>query len=203
MGTRLLGEGSTPIRLTAAVGLLLLSGGCGGGGSTAAPADPTSEATSASSSPSPDEGSSEAPSVKPASGPRLDGGEVSLNAPDGWVRADSMASWMHIAEAPQGISDVQLSETPGTAGGATTDQLAKISFDTSAPDGARRFADVTLDGVDFYHVAGTTPAGQYVGEYGADHLGAFVTVKFNLGPDLGGAERRDLIASVLASLQWA
>jgi hypothetical protein len=140
--------------------------------------------------------------VAPATGPRLDGGNVSVNAPDGWVRGDSLMRWILIAEPRDGGSFVQLAETPGTAAGATTDQLAKISFDTSMPDNARRFPDVTLDGVEFYHVAGTRPAGLHVTEYGADHLGRFVTVTFNLY-DIGSAERREIIESVMASLRWS
>lgn len=196
MGTRLLGT-----RLAAVAGVLLLSG-CAGDDSNAAPADPTASGTTASSSPAPAEETTD-PRPTPASGPRLDGGDVSIQAPEGWVRADSLMDFIHVAEPRRGLGDVQLAETPGTSTGATTDQLARIALDTSVPDNARRLPDVTFDGVDFYHVAGSTPSDLHVTEYGADHLGRFVTVKFNLDHDIPAAERRAIIASVMASLRWS
>lgn len=202
MGTRLLGTGTTAtlVRLAAVAGLLVL-GGCGGDDSTAAPAEPTSTTTPTSPSPTPDEEGTE-PAVAPATGPRLDGGDFSVNAPKGWVRGDSVMSWILVAESGDGGSTLQLAETPGGSSEATSDQLARISLDTTMPDNARRFPDVTLDGVEFYHVAGSAPAGLFVTEYGAEKLGRLVTVKFNLY-DMGSSERREVVESVMASLRWS
>jgi hypothetical protein len=115
-----------------------------------------------------------------------------------------MVRWMHIAESPAGTSDVSLSDLVGTSSGVPLDALARYSLKSGGfPDDGRRLPDLTLDGVEFFRVAGTEPDGSYVEEIGADHLGDLVTVRFFFDADVSRTERQELIESVYASLEWA
>ena len=196
MGTHGLGA-----RIAATSLSLLLLGGCGDDGSPTGEGEPTTSATPGSPSASPS-GSTEPTGPAPANGPKLDGAAVDVRAPDGWVRAEAMVRWMLIAESRDRSSYVQLSHLVGTSSGVPLAQLARNSLDTGFPENGRRHDDVTLDGVDFYRISGTEPDGLYIEDYGADHLGDYVTLRFHIDPGVGTRERRELIDSVLASLQW-
>lgn len=196
MGTRALGA-----RLVAATFGLLLLAGCGDDGSSATPGEPAASATADPPSTSPT-GSAELAGPPAATGPRLAGDTVSVRAPDDWVRDDAMVRWMQIAQSRDGSSYVQLSHLVGTPSGVPLGQLAENSLNTAFPDNGRRHADVTLDGVDFYRVSGTEPDGLYIEDYGADHLGDLVTLRFHLDPGVAKKERRELIGTVLATLRW-
>lgn len=64
----------------------------------------------------------------------------------------------------------------------------------------RRLADVTIDGVTFYHLMGHESGVPYVEEFGAVHAGTAVRISFNQFS--AARERKATVQSVLATFEW-
>ena len=201
------GVGVTPVpsaRLrgaVAAAAVLLLAAGCGDGGGGASPPDPSASGSPTESSP---HGLHVTQRVgRAASGPLLDGGSATVNAPEGYKLMEDLVSWLKTAQEPTGFSRVSLAVTP-SAGTVELDELARVA-QKSAFEGkdGKRLPDTEVGGVDFYRVAGPGKGGLYVEELGTAYNGELVKVIFELDDLELSAGSAGLMDSVLASFAWA
>lgn len=181
--------------------LALLLSGCGGG--DGASADPTSSRSSPTTSPSTDPSpSASTPTVAPATGVLLEQPSASVNAPTGFVHAPATVHFQDTAYSTGSTNDVvSLVQTPWDSSGIT--DAAKLALKTSTyilPP--KRLADVVLDGVVAYHLAGGPDHFTAGDMYGAIYEGDLVTIEFDFSKQRSPAQRRKMMASSLATFHW-
>ena len=164
--------------------------------------DPTgSSSTSTSSSESPSESAS--PTVTPAKGPLLALKRVTVNAPDGWKRGkDLVAFEKHAGDGS--FSGISVNDIPATD---LTLSLAERAADYAKNGGFVRKpkvrGTVDVNGVECWRVAGKVDATSHQETYGTIHDNAAVTISMNFyDTDYSAAERQEVVASVLASVNW-
>lgn len=190
--------------------LVLLLSGCGGGSDASeGPADPTSSSPSdsAGDSAGSDATAGETPgasTVKPATGPLLKAKHATMNAPTGYRRQPDLVQFETSAAGTQlgSIDVVTLGEMPW-GNDENMDEAVRLTYKTWA-DGPRpkRLADVDLDGVPAFHVAGPSGKYQALEEYGALYEGDLVYFTFALDNINSAAKRRAAIESSLATVRW-
>jgi hypothetical protein len=196
-------RGGSPATSLAAVtmGLVLSLSvtGCGGGGSTSTGLSPTLGSTASDPSPSTSPTNS-AGTVLPARGITFKLPRVSMSAPRGWKRSETMAPWQ--MGAAHALSLLTIMD-PGGNEMVGLDELARVSI-ASVPKSQRlhRQPDVIIDGIDMYHLAGTYGDYRIRDEYGVAYLGSVVTILIDLDNALSPQKRDRIRESVLASVNW-
>ncbi|GAA2156657.1 hypothetical protein GCM10009844_45110 [Nocardioides koreensis] len=187
--------------------LALLLSGCGGGSDASeGPAAPTgsgSTSPSQSSSDSAGETPSSTSTVEPATGPLLEAEHATMIAPTGYRHIPDMVEFETSAGGSRGgsIDVVTLGETPW---GSDEDldeavRLTTRSWPAGRPD---RLADVEIDGVPAFHLAGLSGKYTALEEYGALYQGDLVYFTFSLDNINSKAKRRAAIESSLATVRW-
>lgn len=189
--------------------------GCGSGGH-ATPRDPVvsspASSVSSSASTSGDAGSASlpstgaTPSVMAASGPVIDGVQVSFHVPPGWKQTPGEVRWEHrFGDDTLGASG-ELTEQlwPSDSAEATPaalDQMVAATKDAASADTHwRRLPDVTVAGLPFYHLV-ATGGGEVEEQYGS--LLRHHEVVFDLTwltDSSTASQRRTLTAQILASV---
>lgn len=186
----------------AALCVALLTGCADDDPEAADPSDPTSDASS-TSPPTPPAGSASptdgAPTVVPATGPRLSLDDVEIRLPEQWSVEHDLVGFERAATADDRTAAVFLSSFPALDPDMTVAQLARTTEEEDGyPPGSVQ-AETSLADRPAFHVAGRV-AGTYTEEFGVMHDGNIVAVEFVLrhGPDAG---LQELIDSVLATVQ--
>ncbi|MCB0906824.1 MAG: hypothetical protein KDB63_06870 [Nocardioidaceae bacterium] len=187
-----------PTRLLAGllVAVGLATAGCTGEGDE--PPSPSGSAVTSNSSGSPTTASSSAGPV-PASGPWLRTDAFELRAPQGWSVDDSVPFSLRADELSTG-SAIYVGNLGDAPDRSLDDQVAASREIVPWTGRPHRLADITLDGVAFYHLVGEQAGQAGVEEFGAISRGTSVRLSFNLGT--GPEQRAELIDSVLATFAW-
>jgi hypothetical protein len=213
-----------PLRLTAAVVLLVLGmTGCGGADPpSAAPSASPSGTASAPPSASPSGtasaplSASPSPGASSGNGRLLSGEGYSFALPVGWQEATEQfreytelidAGAVNAAQGGQPFSDNvnvlrnadQAELPPAQAEGQFTDELRTVATRVQVRPA------VTVGGVDALHLTGRTEAGEVTAltdQYIAYVDGAYYVVTFSYGAGTPGAQRRAEVASMLDSWAW-
>lgn len=180
--------------LLVAVGLV--TAGCTGEGDE--PPSPSGDPTSSVSSASPTASSSSA-APTPAAGPWIRAEVFSLRAPEGWTVDDSVTFSMRADDLATG-SAIYVGAIGDAPQRSLDDQVAASREIVPWTGRPRRLADVTIDGVAFYHLVGVQAGQAGVEEFGTISRDTSVRLSFNLGLD--PTARGDLIAAVLATFTW-
>jgi hypothetical protein len=141
----------------------------------------------------------EAPSVEPATGPRLSLEGAALRMPDGWTVDSAQASYQVNGTSADRAGRIYLARIPALNPDATLAQLTRVAAETRRLPKSSIQPPITLAGVPAYHLSGRT-AGDDVEQFGALVDGDIVTVEFVFysGKDDG---RSELIESVLATVE--
>ncbi len=187
-----------PARLLAGllVAVGLAAAGCTGEGDE--PPSPSGSPATAASSGTPTTDSS-SPAPVPASGPWLRADTFELRAPQGWTVDDSVAFSLRADDLSTG-SAIYVGNLGDAPERSLDDQVAASREIVPWTGSPRRLADVTIDGVAFYHLVGEQAGQTGVEEFGAISRGTSVRLSFNLG--IGPEQRAELIDSVLATFAW-
>ncbi|WP_435748136.1 hypothetical protein [Nocardioides sp. SYSU DS0663] len=204
---------------TATLGVLLGLAGCSDTDDGAVRTATTTAATSSSGSTSPstpsgpaDSSSPAAPSasasadpfagVEPATGPVIQGASFRLRVPSGWIVAEPISHFVRLASEPGGRrGDISVGFL-AAADHATTEWLRDVAVRLWNGEGeVKVHPPVTVNGQRMYHLSGRAQHGARVDEYGARAGDLAFHVDFDL-PGMDPSERRAVIESVLASIEW-
>lgn len=184
-----------------ALALSIALTGCGSDGNEPA-ADPSAAPSVTESTTQTPTETASTPTVAPATGPQIAVRGLRANAPEGWEAKRPYA--VMSAAVPVGAigTTVYVFRFPNS-GLLTLDGLAKASWGQTAwKSRMKRLADVELDGQPAFHLAGNVNPGEYLERFGAilndDRL--TLTFEFENGEDK--ATRDELIASVLATVDF-
>jgi hypothetical protein len=83
------------------------------------------------------------------------------------------------------------------------DELAEDSIDSpSTGQRLHRRPDVTVDGIDMYHLTGAFGHYRIRDEYGVAYLGSVVTILIDLDKAIPANKREHIRESILASVTW-
>lgn len=196
--------------LSTAIGLVLAGLLLSGCSDTAAPTPEDSgpvptQTTESTSSESPSEVPTETettPAVAPASGPKIAVRGLRANAPKGW-HATRPYAVMSAAGSIDAIgTKVYVFRFPNS-GLLTLDGLARSSGKSGGwKFRLERLDDLELDGQPAFHVAGKSNPGEYVERYGAILNDDRLTLTFEFVHGEDKATRDEIIASVLATVQY-
>lgn len=149
------------------------------------------------------------PGVAPASGLRLRQGHLSVRAPEGWRKSPEPTAGEFSEQADDKVlgSTLFIGELPDLAPGAEVDldQLARAAIKTAYYLRDPEILEpVELDGVRWYHTSGQIDAASYEDAFGTVTDGAQLQITLKTGVGLMSvAERNDLLASILATVQVA
>jgi hypothetical protein len=118
----------------------------------------------------------------------------------GWTRSQTMAPWQKSAEHALSLLTIM---DPGGNEMVGLDDLARVSR-ASLPKGERlhREPDVTVGGIDMYHLTGTYGNYLFHDEYGVAYLGSVVTILIDLDNSLSRQKRNRIRDAILASVHW-
>ncbi len=193
------------LRIATAATLVLLAGAAAGCGGSDDPATASPEASAAASA-SPSESPSSA--VPPATGIALTSGAVTVNAPEGWEKGTSFATWQKSAELPDSMAtQVVVQSITSLSPDDTVQDLADQAADgitrTDPKAKVKQVGLVELDGVEFFHNIAVRRAGVVTHQYGAlvDGRVVDIFVDFDRYAVKSQQEREEIVASVLASVQ--
>jgi hypothetical protein len=180
--------------LVAVVALSLT--GCGGDDADARPDETSTSATdSASSEPS----ASAEPGVAPATGPEMQIRNVSLRVPKGH-QPRQVNDLIMSSTGPEG-DRVSLFVNSTITARPLDDQAAQEAEVGMWQEKPRRVDDVTVDGVEMFHLQGKGFAGYPSDVFGAQVGGNDVTISIlTFRP---ARERAEIVESVLASVTWS
>ena len=181
-------------------------GGCGVRGRRHGPRQSEGTSDSASASPGPSEQqpsetepTETKPAVEPATGPVIGVKGLEVRAPE---RLDHHGAARHPAvRRTAGVigSMISVFRFPNS-GLFTVDELGDEEVSDLGARSRRR-DDVELDGEQFYHLTGTLEPGLYAERFGTIVGDDRLSVEFEFGNGQGRAERDEIIASVLATVQ--
>lgn len=162
-----------------------------------------SESSSPSASPaesqSPPSESPETPEVAPATGPVLKVKGMRVNAPEGWETT------MRVAAGQSAFPLGQVGTTAGVnrfpnSGLYTTEELAGEELAALGRSG-KRLDDLEIDGMQVYHLVGAPEKGAVIERFGTIAADQRVSLLFTFGNGEGGAEKDEIIQSMLATMQ--
>ncbi len=189
---------------------VLALAGCGDGGDGGAGSDgpdPSASATSSaagspSQAPSPTEPTEAA--VVPASGPELAMDVATVRLPEGWRLTEGQASFLATGTDPGAgsTSFIGLSQFPSTTSDPTAAELEETVLEGDLRGRGMVQDPVEVDGVEMRRVTGRDGASS-IEVLIALVDGDLVTLKVRQGKDIPGAERAEVVASVLASFRWS
>ncbi|MCR6033396.1 hypothetical protein GGQ22_18445 [Nocardioides sp. zg-579] len=164
------------------------------------PSDPSSGTSEPTSDPTASAG--EDAGVTPASGLTLTSDAATMRAPKGWTSLDEGALSVS-ARAPRSLTIVTLSSIPA-ADIATLDTLENAAKVTSfKAEQVRIQPRREVQGVELYHLVGPELVGGRLDQFGTIYGDQQVTIAFVTPDDTPPARRKNLIESVLASIEWA
>lgn len=185
-----------------AVATLLLAG-CSDGGE-----DPQGDPGSSSSTPSgsassepadPESTEATEPAVEPATGLLIDRDRISMRVPEGWKKTRQIATFLEGAQDPTSFSAVSLGDLSAVGEPTLEEQAA---FAAKNEKQTRILEPVEIAGVDWYHVVGREDQYVVFEQFGTVSHGSQATINFSLDDELSPDERRAIVASVLATVEW-
>jgi hypothetical protein len=201
-----------PLTVLATLALLATPGLAGCDSSAGGPAPTTggepSSPGDATSGPAPGDRTTQAstgaptqePTVRPATGARLDTDLLRLRFPAGYLVSRTFAPDIYEASR-RGLADHRVEYATGDLlVQGSLDYLAGLSVKFAAWDGRpRRLPPVEIDGVPCFHLRGVQ-YGQPTDVFGAQRGLTQVSLTFSLADP--PAKRQEIIDSVLATLTW-
>lgn len=191
------------------VACLLMVGACTGddepnakGGDEPSPTE-TGDASSPPTGPS--DPTSPTSTVEPASGVRLELSAVSANAPEGWKKDGVATDYQVSANHPQLVTSITLFEVPDPGDGVGGVQLsARQSIYAASWLRKPKILEPTeIDGTEVYHVAGRVDSASFIEEWGATVDGQAVRIRVHMTEIMSSKERRELVESVLPTVQFS
>ncbi|WP_198016941.1 hypothetical protein [Nocardioides sp. CF8] len=176
---------------------------CGGDDDAGAdPADPSTTSTESTEASTQSASESPSPSVAPATGPRIAVRGVRANAPEGWVATPAYAVMSGAAPRDAIGTTVYVFRFPNS-GQLTLDGLGEESRRSGGwKFPLKRLDDLELDGQPAFHVAGKSNPGEHVERFGAILNDDRLTVTFEFLNGEDKATRDEIIASVLATVDY-
>lgn len=170
----------------------------GGGQKPPAATDETSSPPATPSAPT-----SPTSTVEPASGVRLELDAISANAPKGWTKDRLATSNQISATHPEVVTVLFLFQVPDPSLGAgglerAAQQSLRIGGYLQKP---KILEPTEIDGVEMYHIAGRIDRATFIEEFGATVDGQLVRVKLVMAEVMSKKERRELVESVLQTVQ--
>jgi hypothetical protein len=141
--------------------------------------------------------------VEPASGVRLELSAISANAPKGWKQDGLATDYQVSATHPEVVTLLFLLEVPDPSNGAGgLDLAAKQSLQASAYLQKPKILEPTeIDGVEVYHIAGRIDSSSFLEEFGTTVDGQAVRIKLQMTEIMSEKERRELVESVLQTVE--
>lgn len=145
------------------------------------------------------------PTVAPATGPVVNMTNIRLHGPQGWELGDPILS--SIQPVHDGrvlhLSNMQVSDSPSLAGDSSLARLARIAVKTYTIRRGKILDNVTVNGVEMYHLAGYRNTGHRFNAYGCIYNGYDIDIFFTFDPDdYKPAEQQQIMDEVLASVEW-
>jgi hypothetical protein len=187
----------TTLSALAAAGLLLA--GCSDGGEDRGAGPSGTPSASTSQSTESTEPTATEPAVEPATGFAYDLERVTMRAPEGWTRTKAPASFLLGAGDPDSVSTIILSDLLAFREQPLPGQV-RIAL-RSRP-GADVLDPVQIAGVEWYHIAGRDGEFATFDQFGTIHNDSEAVVEFSLDDDIPEDEQREIIDSVLATVDW-
>ena len=193
---------------------MLLVSGCNDGGDprSGSSASPTISSTASPSAtePAPEPASeptglpSELPQdVRPADGRLLKLPGVSIRIPRDWEASKGSAGELFFASDADGTSSIDLHSVPAPGGQMSLRQQAVIWRKGGSYELQPGILPATeLNGVLVYHIAGPTSSTTYLEQFGTEHRGRMISIRFKFDRSVPRAQREKPVASVLATWQW-
>ena len=178
---------------------VLALAGCGQDTETAPERDPSPP--SAVPTEGSDPPSSPSPTASPATGERLELANVSVRVPKGFRADPPDLSYLRFAFERAGVQSIALGNTPAVNAEVSLRDQARISIRNNVYSQAPTIEEpVEVGGLTMYHYAGRVNETEHVEEYGTIYDGSQLSVNFLLSAAAPDSERRQLVESVLATL---
>lgn len=141
--------------------------------------------------------------VAAATGDPLELSNVSVRAPEGFDADPPDGSNLRFAFERGGVQSIALANTSSLDESQSLTEQARVSMRSNVyPRPPTLMEPVEFDGVAMYHYAGRVSEHEYVEEYGTIYDGSQISINFRLAATSSDAERQQLVASVMASLQF-
>lgn len=191
-------------RVVAALSFVVIAAGAGGCSSDDEPypdPSPTTSAPASGGSDSP----ADAPAVEPASGEKIElKTSLSLRVPEegDWYVDDGGGSIFASATVGGGVVDILAGDVLSDS--TSIEESAATMLDTLDDQPGltyRRADDMTVSGVEGWVIEGQSAEQRFL-QFGTLHAGRIVSIDFTIRTGVPAADAEELVASVLASVEW-